>query len=532
MKRLLPLLLACGCGGALVRIPSARPTDGAPRIDRLVDLGALPLGEAGELDLTNHDERFTPSEWVAVVGSGLHGAALSLDGAALPIGGYLEGGSVLVRLPAELTPAKHTLLAKTADGASEASFDSLTYVIGSDTDGNSIRFLRIGAAGKDRVDDPELSVAQKGTLYHAFSPDGSILYSLGLSAKKQEGKSISFVTELALIHLGAANKPQSIGSTSFTMSSHPSGIAITRDGLMLILGTHELVLFTLEDPRSPQQIGALSLSSDPQDRFLEMALLREGRAVALLEVTDNRTVVVSLEDPKQPRAIAELDLGPAKDAPFSVDLSADPTDPNAFFVLQGLNLRLGGKKIEEGQGAIAGLIGMAERKEEKPAYELPKKGRLVGVRLGEGVLEKTSELPLPDEFLPLFCVPSPDGRFYVSGVSPGALETSSFEAAATSLLGFVKDTVQLGKIASIDRSGGSSIAVQGVAVFFDVDLLPNGELIYSGMRITGKVLPPFVAVKWGVGVGRSGFYGLHEVDYGYVVPPYTYGQVSVQRGAR
>jgi hypothetical protein len=74
--------------------------------------------------------------------------------------------------------------------------------------------------------------------------------------------------------------------------------------------------------------------------------------------------------------------------------------------------------------------------------------------------------------------------------------------------------------------------VQGVAVFFDVDLLPNGELIYSGMRITGRPLPPFVTVKWGVGIGSAGFYGLHELDYGYVIPPYTYGQVSVQRGAR
>jgi hypothetical protein len=68
-----------------------------------------------------------------------------------------------------------------------------------------------------------------------------------------------------------------------------------------------------------------------------------------------------------------------------------------------------------------------------------------------------------------------------------------------------------------------------VAVFFDVDVLPNGELVYSGMRITGKVLPPFVTVKWGVGVGGAGFYGLHELAYDYVIPPYTYGQVSVQR---
>jgi hypothetical protein len=525
-----------------MRVPSAQPSAVPPKIEKLMDLGGLPLAD-GKLETKYQDERFTPAEWVAVVGQGLHDAAITLDGAALPIGGYLDGGSVLVRLPGNLAPAAHEIAVKSAAGEARASFDSLTYVIGSDTDGDKIRFLRIGAQGQARVDDPELSVGQKGTLYHALSADGSVLYGLGITDKKKGNEEIVYSTDIAMFHMGGKNVPEALGSITFPMTSHPTGIAVAQGNLLLILGTGELVLFKIpDDPRKfPEPIGKLPLAKKRDDRFLEMALLQNGLSVAVLEVNDNWVSVISIADPTKPKKIAELELGPAHDLPFSVDLAVDPTDPNGLFVLQGLNMRLGGKKVEEGKNAVTGLVKAAydlalgkpaPEKQEAPKVDLPKTGRLIGLKLADTGLSKTTELPLPEEFLPLFCVPVPDGRFFVSGVSPGALETSSLDASidgAGKLLGFVKDTVQLGKIAVIDRSGKSSIEVQGVAVFFDVDVLPGGELVYSGMRISGKVLPPFLAVKWGVGVGSSGFYGLQELDYGYVIPPYTYGQVSVQR---
>jgi hypothetical protein len=311
---------------------------------------------------------------------------------------------------------------------------------------------------------------------------------------------------------------------------------------LLVLGTHELLLFSLQDPKSPQPLGKLQLSADPVDRFLEMALFQGGKALALLEVNDNRVVIISLAEPTKPQTIAELQLGPAEDFPFSVDLVADPTDPNALFVLQGLNLRLGGKKLEEEKNAITGLVqvaydlvsGKSPPPKDKPKVDVPK-ARLVGLRLRDTVLEKMTELPLPDDFLPLFAVGAKDGRFFVSGVAPGALETSSLDPSidgAAKLVDFLKGSVQLGKIAAVDRKGSATIAVQAVAVFFDVDLLANDELVYSGMRISGKATPPFLGVKWGVGVGSSGFFALTDLEYGYAIPPYSYGQVSVQRGFR
>src|SRR5262245_7743601 len=131
MTRLVLLLFlgTASCAGTLTRIPAAQPDDAVPKIDRLTDLGALPIPD-GPVALTEQDERFTPSEWVAVVGEGLHKAELSLDDQPIAIGGYLSGGSVLVRLPSNLAPQKHHLVAKSSAGQAEMSFDSMTYVVG------------------------------------------------------------------------------------------------------------------------------------------------------------------------------------------------------------------------------------------------------------------------------------------------------------------------------------------------------------------------------------------------------------------
>lgn len=537
MKRAVLLLLGTfGCGGALTHAP--RSTSSAPpRIDRLIDLGALPRSTEGALDQAESDGRFFPGERVAVVGEGLHDADLALDGAPLSTVGYLEGGSVIVRLPPSLTPrADHRITA----GDASATFESSLYVIGSDTDGDAVRFMRVGpTVGRKKVKDERLKVDQPRSLCHALSPDGALLYALGIEEKRGKGKEAAFVAQIATIHLGAGGGPERLGAIRVELGAQPTKIAVRGD-LMVLLSNDELVTLSLRDPLSPVELGRVRVAEADNDRHVDLLLL-ESTAV-ILEAIDNRVRTVSLADPSKPAVVGTRSLGPAEDFPFSSDLVPDTKDPRAFFVLQGVNVRTATKKVSEGANSVVGLgrkgwdllRGKEEQKsEEAPAFEVPKRGRLVRIRLGDDLSEE-AKIELPDDFIPMFAVPAADGGFYVSGVAPGALDIEHLDAsldAAGQILRFLKDSVQLGKIVKVDRTGAGQIVLQGVSVFFDLDLLPDGKLVYSGMRLSGRLTPPFVGINWGIGLEGGYFYGLNKLDYGYFVPPYTYGQVSVQRSA-
>lgn len=526
-----------GCGGVLRYAPKG-PSSDPPRIDRLVDLGALPSSGEGDLDQSESDGRFFPGERVAVIGRGLHGVALELDGEPLPAIGYLEGGSVVVRLPPSLSPRRdHRLTA----GDASTTFASSLYVIGSDTAGDALRFLRVGPPGpKKRVEDPNLSVEQPRSLFHALSPDASLLYALGIEEKRGRGKDAVFVAEIGTIHLGAGGGPKRVGTTRLELSTQPTGIAV-RGALMVVLSNDELVTLSLRDPLGPKELGRVSIANKDNDRHIDLLLL--GDTAVLLEVTDNRVQTVSLASPAEPVVTGSLLLGPAEGFPFSTDLIPDPTDPAAFYVLQGVNVRTATRKVSEGRDGLVGLGkkgwdaltgGDAEETPEAPTFRVPKRGRLVRVRMVERSLTKDGMIELPEDFVGMFAVPGEDGAFYVSGVAPGALDAEKLDASldgAAQILRFLKDSVQLGKIVRVDRTGESETVVQGVSVFFDLDLLPEGKLVYSGMRLSGRLSPPFVGVNWGVGLEGGYFYGVNKLDTDYFIPPYTYGQVSVQRGA-
>ena len=87
---------------------------------------------------------------------------------------------------------------------------------------------------------------------------------------------------------------------------------MAREDLLVILGTNELVMFKIGDPKKfPEPLGKLPLSQDPNDRFLEMAVLQGGNTLAALEVNDNRVVAISIADTDSvqsavDRVVAEL----------------------------------------------------------------------------------------------------------------------------------------------------------------------------------------------------------------------------------
>src|SRR5687767_8675234 len=98
---LVTLLSAVGCAGkGVVRIPShaAGLPQGAPSLDQVIDLGAMPIVPEGLIAPLHSDGVITPGEWLALVGDEL-GAdpRVSIGGRRAKVEGYLEGGSLLVR---------------------------------------------------------------------------------------------------------------------------------------------------------------------------------------------------------------------------------------------------------------------------------------------------------------------------------------------------------------------------------------------------------------------------------------------------
>ena len=93
---ILPFFVACS-SIQLVRLRGPEPINGAPEIVRLVDLGSLPLADIGIIDSGHSDGRFTPGEWIAVVGSNLaHQPTIKIGSRNIKVQGYLKGGSLLI----------------------------------------------------------------------------------------------------------------------------------------------------------------------------------------------------------------------------------------------------------------------------------------------------------------------------------------------------------------------------------------------------------------------------------------------------
>src|SRR5688572_5903491 len=100
------VVLSGGCSRvSLMRVAGPTADDAPPRIETVVDLGALPLATVGKLSREHHDGVFTPGEWMAVLGPGLarEGVRVHVGGRAVDVAGFVEGG-LLLRVPRGLSP--------------------------------------------------------------------------------------------------------------------------------------------------------------------------------------------------------------------------------------------------------------------------------------------------------------------------------------------------------------------------------------------------------------------------------------------
>jgi hypothetical protein len=317
-----------------------------------------------------------------------------------------------------------------------------------------------------------------------------------------------------------------------------------------VLQKRQLTIFDTSNPVQPKPLLQLPLAAPEQTRELvDAEFFADGRMLAVLEAYGNQVHLIDLGVPSQPRVLGALSLSEAYEQPFSIDLALGQ-DGQSLWVLQGPNLRLAGKRLVDGlSGAWHDVKALELKSAAKTVGQtavgsamLPKESlaRLQLLRLTDGQLQLVKSIPLPPDIFPFFVQPDYQGSLYVSGINRKN-QFTDLEASLDGikrLLGAVKDTAQLGLVLKVGAEDGLvTTAFQGVALYYDLALLPSGQLLTSTVRLGAGYIPPRVTLDWGLEIPGQSFSKLREVaNSGFkittavqrLLPPYRYERIGVQ----
>lgn len=556
------LTVAGGCAGSLQRVPlsaNLRPS-GPPSVRKAQDLGSLPLPGAGPLSLAHADDLFTPGEYVALYGENLTpGSQVVLSGRAAAVVGAIDGG-LLIQVPRGISTGRQVLRIDNGLGTAEITVSTAFYAFGGDAAGNGLRIRRLGPEGEqpEMFDDKPLDIAFPLSRYQSLSYDGALLFALAEPATDEAPESSSgeaitvgtVVCDLMVVHMGAKHGPQEVTRVPLSLVGKPTGLVMGPAGQLVVLQPRQITVVDVSIPQKPQPVVVLPLWPAEQKRELvDAEFLGDGRLLAVLEAYANQIHLIDIGGPRQPRLVSGVSLSPEYEQPFSIDLAPGP-DPSSMWVLQGPNLRLAGKRLLDGlsgawrdakaldvKGAAKTLGQTAVGAAMLPSEPLT---RVQLVQLVGGQLQVVKSLPLPSEIFPFFIQPDYRGSLFVSGVNRKN-QFSSIDASLDGvrrLLGAIKDTTQLGVILKVGTEDGSvATAVQGVAMYYDLALLPSGQLMTSTIRLGPGYIPPRVTLDWGFEVPGKSFAKLREVaNTGFkitdvvrrLLPPYRYERIGVQ----
>lgn len=560
MNRFVPLLavfLLAGCSSSLIRVAPPGPDfvpRGEPALSEVIDLGALPLAESGELDVSGSDGVATPGEWLALVGENLQGAtAVRVAGQPAEVAGALQGGSILVRTPLGISAGRTELVVETPAGVAKTRTVTGFHVYGGDINGDAVRIRRTdpetGALGREPRD-----VAFDGARFLALSRDGGFLFVLQDGSAGRKDRDSSAVTcELLVLHLGAPEEPLIVGHQRVGLSNPPCGLVSGPRGSLVVVTARDLVVFDASAPTQPKQLRTVRLIPRDAERaqLVDAEFLGSTGWLVALDAYRNRLHLVDLRDPAAARRAGDVALGGLVGEPYSIDLAAGP-DGASVWVLQGPNLRLSGRRMLDGLKEVWSDVKALELGEAVDTIgetagrsAMLDEGicRLVDVRLEGERLRVARAVATPADLFPFFVQPSVDGRaLYVSGINRAALDLSRLELSLDgleALLDLLKETAQLGRVVKIDAATGERTTVlQGVSIYYDLDLMPGGRLISSLIRLGPGYFPPRVTLDWGVEVAGGKFRKLREVAnsaFGLadalqrLLPPYAYERIGVQR---
>lgn len=559
---------ALGCGAQLSRVGNpVQAAAGPPRIDRLTDLGSLPLPTQGPLPERQADGLLTPGEWVAVRGQNLAGSLdARLAGRPLRIGGYLADGGVLLQVPRGLPMGQQVLSIDNGQGRAETPVQTASYVIAADAEGSHLAFRRLQLESDEK--GPRLGLADAASLSHsrarflALSPDGGILYALSeatatgpaadaASPRDPAGRaaSASSVSQASLlvVQMGAKQGPAAVASLPLVLPGEPTAIRMSPQGILAIATARAVTLLaTAETPLSPRILQTLGLVSEPEPRALTAgAFVNGGRTLALLEAYGNDVYFVDLATPTAPQPRGMLNLSGAVGEPYSIDLAETP-DGASLWVLQGPNFRLAGKRLRDG---LKGAWGAATTLQWKRAGRAlggvvaPDRGashaRLLRLVVGPQGTDLADEIALPPALLPLAMTATADAVHIsvLHGENPFQHVEASL-AGVERLFSALRSTVQVGQVLRVDaHSGQIQVQTQGLAMYGELASLPGGGLLIGTLRLGPGYLPPRLTLDFGFEISGGPFSKHREVAntalglgdaVQRLVPPYRIDRIAAQ----
>jgi hypothetical protein len=546
---LLGCLVVSSCAAPLIRVAQPDLKAGPPIVERLVDLGGRALPDAGPLSRDDSDGVLTPGEWVAVLGQQLDAGAatqVTVDGKAIAVKGHLQGGSLLVQVPRHLGARKtHLLAVTTPSGASSISFNVKSYVVVSDTDGKIVHFLPIDAKAKTVLSKSALDLDVKAASLHVLAPSGAWLYVVqSLGQQTQENSTVS---EIVLVHVGARGGPRQVGTFPIRSAAAPTSVTMLDDSTLVLLTESELLVYDVRGAK----VAPVARVELPRGKekllYTDVEAFAARPAVAVLEAFANVVLLVDLSDVRAPRLLGSVSTSEAKGVPWSIDLVPDPIDGNSVWLLQGPNLRMSGEKVSRYVDAVvAGLkakLGMGKptnaAEPPPPPSAAPEKeshGRLVQLRTDGSSLQLAAERALPSDFYPFFLSRQSSGEWLVSGVSSNVFRFAGLPRSLDGLKSAVDvltGSIQFGRILRLRDGSAAEAVVKGAALYFNMDTLADGTLLYSVIRPGFSVLPPSLNVEWGVESAGSldsdqDYRSLVELEWEAIIPPYTFGMLSVQ----
>jgi hypothetical protein len=522
-------LATVGCRTSLQRVSHPVQADVPPRIDSLTDLGALPPAARGKLSVEHRDGVFTPGEWVAVTGTGLSrsDARVSIGGAAVPVEGHVEGG-LLVRVPRGLSPrVRPTLTVETALGRAQRSLAYASHVVVSDVSGNHLRFFRM-SPDAERLFDEAHALELTRVRSHVFSPDGGIVHAVQAHAEHYA---------LATVHVAAAEQPALLSTLPLELAGVPlSLVDVPARAQVWLLTQSELVVFDVRDALKPREESRVRT---PAGLPASIAVLGNGSHAAVLEREANLVWCFDMRG-KLPVLVQTLALPPEGTPRASIALWSDAREPQRLWVLQGRSLERLTKRVDGVKGLLSGsldrareAVGLGEpgpTADPAPAPPPPPPARILALAMNDQ-LAVERELPLPDAFLPLFLRSSNDGRLLVSGITSDAARLESFGESVLDLknaTSWLSGSSQFGRVVAVDPSGARppETLVQGMAMFFDVAQLPDGQLVYSAMRLGVHITGP--GVDWRIEAPNVDAVKVRTLSWTFILPPYVSPPLSLQ----
>lgn len=507
----------------LIRINNVSGITGPPQIRSLIDVGSLPPASIGEINQEMTDGFYTPGEWVAVIGDNLASpdTKVYIGGLEVPVAGYLERNSILVRIPRGLMPnITHNVSVKTVFGKADFPLTITSHLIINDPFGARVIFYRSVADKTIFFKEDKFSeVPAAGNYCQAMSPSGGLLYAI--NAEKQN-------YQLNAIHLGAKQYPKKISSVSFQSDSEPASMDISpKENLLVVLTEQQLFIFDLSNPGLPVMRGSIYLPLKKEIKgsaYKSVALMRDGKYAAAVSPSENSITLIDISD-LSPRIIQTLEIPADAALPLSIDICADRDDQASLWLMQGPNLRFAYEGLKQ-------LLPSNDNTKKSISKDLVLKNKLINLKIKNDLLEISGNNQLPDGFIPLYMKSVSGNKALISGIS---IEFFKFVSPDLSIdgvkrfLGWLKDTIAFGRIISITNSGEIATEAQGLSIFLCIDrIAKDGPLVYSIMKIGPRFIPPSVGVDMGIEVFDNQYFYFKKMDMKSLYPPYKTPLVIVQ----